>query len=253
MIAMTAQERMNCQSIQGRVHSHETMGTVDGPGIRYVVFLQGCPLRCLYCHNPDSISFQGGEVWTAGDLCEEILRYRNYIKSGGVTLSGGEPLAQKEFVIALIQLLHEEGIHVAVDTSGCFPVKEVKEVLQLADLLLLDIKAVDPAMAKAISGQDNQNAFAILDYCESIEKPVWIRQVILKNYTLDEQQMEILAKKLSSYHCIEKIELLPFHKMGEHKWALLHRSYQLQDIPATSKKEIQAMRSILQKYHLPIH
>lgn len=242
------------RGVQGAVHSVETFGTVDGPGIRYVVFLQGCSLRCLYCHNPDTLTKKGGTLWRAEDLVKEILRYRTFIQSGGVTFSGGEPLCQPEFVEACTKLLHEEGLHVAVDTSGIEPIQStaVRSAVDAADLLLLDIKGADTTVARALTGQGNGNAFAMLDYCQQTNKPVWIRHVLLRNYTLEERQLRLLNEKLQPYTCIRKLELLPFHKMGETKWEAMGRSYLLTDIPATTTKEVEWAAAFFSQAAFPV-
>lgn len=223
--------------VRGRINSYLTFGTVDGPGIRFVLFLQGCPLRCLYCHNPDSVS-GGGEEWTAGMALSTILRYRAFIKGGGVTFSGGEPLAQPEFVRAMALLLRRDRLHTALDTSGCLPPESVAAAIDAVDMLLLDIKAFDPETARRLTGQDGTNAFATLDYCEKLGKRVWIRHVLLRGYTLDEGQLSALAERLKRYRCVELIELLPFHKMGEEKWKQIGRPYSLTDVASTTPEEV---------------
>lgn len=227
----------------GVINSFITFGTVDGPGIRFVLFLQGCPLRCLYCHNPDSVKMGWGERWTAGQAVSTILRYRTFIKSGGVTFSGGEPLAQPEFVYAVIRLLKDAGIHTAIDTSGCINPQAVTKAIDAADMLLLDIKAFDPEVSVKLTGGDNKNAFATLDHCEATGKRVWIRHVLLRGYTLDAEQLEGLAKKLKGYSCVEVIELLPFHKYGEDKWKSVGREYALADVAPTTQEEVDWAKS----------
>ena len=224
--------------LQGRIHSRETFGTVDGPGIRYVLFMQGCPLRCLFCHNPDSQCGAGQEMVGAAQTVEEIVRYKSFIKSGGVTFSGGEPLAQAGFVLEVSRQLHENGFHVAIDTSGCeAPVGIVREAIDEADMLLLDMKAADDETAVALTGQDMTNAFATLDYCEATGKTVWLRHVLLRGYTLEDEKLAALAERLKGYRCIERMDLLPFHKMGEEKWRSLGREYMLYNVDATTKDE----------------
>lgn len=233
-------------NVKGTVHHTETFGAVDGPGLRFVFFLQGCPLRCLYCHNPDAVPLSGGVEWTAGQAAREVLRYKSFIKSGGVTFSGGEPLLQAEFVRAVSALLHsgEERIHVAVDTAGCQPLAAVREAIDEADLLLLDIKANDADVSLELTGMDNHASFATLDYCEQTGKPVWLRHVLLRGYTLDRVQLEALARRLRPYRCIERIELLPFHKLGEAKWENMGRPYLLGDTPATTRQELEEAKRI---------
>lgn len=171
-------------------------------------------------------------------MLAQILQYRRFIKRGGVTFSGGEPLMQPEFVAALSALLHLENVHVALDTSGCQPLALSKKALDASDLVLLDIKATDPQMCLKMTGMDNTNAFETLDYLERIQKPVWIRHVLLRGYTLDKAQLALLARKLQNYGCIQKVELLPFHKLGEVKWEMMDRPYMLKDIPATTRQEL---------------
>ena len=252
-MAILPQEKEKLRGVKGRVYSVETFGTVDGPGIRYVLFLQGCSLHCLYCHNPDSVQVNGGEERTAGEVVDEIMRYKNFIESGGVTFSGGEPLMQPVFLLAVGRLLKEEGINIAIDTSGCVKVAgKVKEAIDLADMLLLDIKALDPAVAKKLSGQTSDQAFAMLDYCEGAGKTVWIRQVLVEGYTLDEGQLTQLAQRLAEYRCVERVELLPFHKLGELKWEEVDRPYTLGDTSATTKDELKWAQEIFKKAGLKV-
>jgi len=230
--------------LQGRIHSRETFGTVDGPGIRYVLFLQGCPLRCLFCHNPDSQCGPGQDTLTVDEAVAEIVRYKSFIKSGGVTFSGGEPLSQAAFVCEVSRRLREQGFHVAIDTSGGeAPTGVVQAAIDEADMLLLDIKAANDATALALTGQNMVNTFATLDYCQAAGKPVWIRHVLLRGYTLEAEKLMALAEKLKPYTCIERMDLLPFHKMGEEKWKTLGREYTLYDTAATSKEETQQAKA----------
>lgn len=240
------------QEIVGRLHSVETFGAVDGPGIRYVLFLQGCPLKCLYCHNPDSWDAAAGQLVTSKAVVEEILLYRNYIRSGGLTISGGEPMLQRAFVSDVIDRCHREGIHVAVDTAGSLPLEYCRPVLDRADMLLLDIKAMDPEVCKELTGQDNKNTIAMLDDCETNGKPVWIRHVLVPGYTLPEERLASLADFLKGYTCVKKIELLPFHKMGEYKWEELGRTYTLYDTPAPTEEEISRALAIFKERGLPV-
>ena len=194
----------------GYFHSKETFGTVDGPGIRYVAFLQGCPLRCLFCHNPDT--WNKADAAYAMDVetfVQDVLTYRNFIRTGGVTFSGGEPLLQAQFVEHAIDALHAQGIPSAIDTSGALPLEKCQSALEKADLILLDIKAIDPVMCQQVTGQDNRNAIAMLNFLESIQKPVWIRHVLLPGYSLQKQELEkkliVLADKLEETVQWEKI------------------------------------------------
>lgn len=241
----------NYNEIRGRIHSVETLGALDGPGLRYVVFMQGCALRCQYCHNPDSWDMHAGTRVTVEEQAADIIRYRNYIR--GVTLSGGEPLLQPDFVYALFHECHSRaGLHCAVDTSGAVPVESCSKAVNEADLILLDIKAFDDDTAREITGTGSGNSWAFLDYCEKTGKPVWIRHVLVPGKTLFEKdasgtlfadekdfleanpQLQNLAEKLLHYTCIERTDLLPFHKMGEFKWEEMGIPYRLEETPEPS-------------------
>ena len=182
--------------VSGRIHSVESFGTLDGPGVRYVVFLQGCPLRCLYCHNPDTWATGGGTETTVPELMRRIESCRNFIRSGGVTLSGGEPLMQPDFSRALLESCREAGSHTALDTAGSFPLARSRAVIDAADLVLLDIKALDPELCVRLTGRDGGNTLATLDWCEESGKPVWIRHVLVPGLTLDRARLEALAAYL---------------------------------------------------------
>ncbi|MCL2023329.1 MAG: radical SAM protein [Oscillospiraceae bacterium] len=237
---------LNPEDVRGKIHHRDTGGMVDGPGIRYVVFMQGCPLRCLYCHNPGSQS-EGGEEWTAKDLVKEIVKYKNFL-SGGVTFSGGEPLLQHEFIYACAQLLKKHGISIAIDTAGIPQPELAGKAIDSAELLLLDIKAHSDELALALTGCDNSRGFATLEYCEKTGKDVWLRHVLLMGYTLEENALKTLAKRLKPYTCIKRVELLPFHKMGETKWAGM--DYKLTDTPATTKAQQEWAAKIFARYGL---
>lgn len=231
----------------GRVHSIESFGTLDGPGVRYVLFLQGCPLRCLYCHNPDARDPQGGRVVTAGEIMQDILSYRKFICGGGVTLSGGEPLLQPEFASALLAGCREHGLHSALDTSGALPLERSAPVIDLADLILLDIKALEDDLCSDLTGAGSRNTLATLEYCESVSKPLWIRHVLLPGYTLDKERLARLADHLLRYACVKKIDLLPFHKLGEYKWEALGIPYTLRDTPVPTDAEIESARAVFRE------
>ena len=238
--------------IPGRIHSVETFGALDGPGIRYVVFLQGCLLRCAYCHNPDTWDKCDGTSTTAGEVVEKILPYRNFIRSGGVTLSGGEPLVQPDFTAAILRLCKEQGFHTAVDTCGAVPMEKCQEALELADMLLLDIKALDSEECKSLTGMGNENALRLLNWCEEVKKPIWIRHVCVPGLTFQTDKLQKLADFLSPFSCIEKVELLPFHKMGAYKWDALKIPFTLADIPEPTAAEMEKAQAIIRKAGLPI-
>lgn len=230
--------------VKGKIHSIETFGAVDGPGVRFIVFLQGCSLRCLYCHNPDSWNISEGKESTVDEMMTQILSYKNFIKKGGVTLSGGEPLLQPEFVKELIIKCKENGLHTALDTSGSVNLDSAKPVLDKVDLVLLDIKDIDNDSCKILTGKSNKQTLDVLDYCESISKPVWIRHVIVPGYTLDYNKLEKLSAFLKKYKCIEKIDPLAFHKIGEYKWEQLKLDYKLIDVREPIDEEMRKVREI---------
>lgn len=231
----------------GKVHSYETFGAVDGPGIRFIVFLQGCPMRCLYCHNPDMWALESGTETTVEEIVARILPYKPFYRDGGVTISGGEPLLQHEFVYELVTALKREGFHTAIDTSGIVPLSQCKKAVDAADMLLLDIKSLDPELSHRITGTERclPNEKELLDYCEATGKRVWIRHVVVPGLTLDEGKLRDLADFLAQYKCIERIEPLPFHKLGEHKWEA--GTYTLSDTEAPGKAEMDKVDAILKK------
>ena len=226
----------------GYIHSVESFGSVDGPGIRYLLFLQGCHLRCRYCHNPDTWKLRGGRKTTAGEAVKDILKYRQFIS--GVTLSGGEPLLQHEFCRIIIDEAGKKGLHTAIDTSGSVPLEVSKDAVYAADLIMLDIKALSDELSHSLTGYGNGSALELLDYCERVRKPVWIRHVLVPGITLEHGMLTELADFLKEYKCIEKVELLPFHKLGEYKWAQLGLEYTLGDTPIPTAGKLDSARKI---------
>lgn len=216
-------------SITGRIHSLETCGTVDGPGLRFVVFTQGCPLRCLYCHNPDCRELAGGSEVTVDELITEICRYRSYLKGGGVTISGGEPLMQPAFVTELLKQCQALGLHTAIDTSGYIPVAIAKPALEQTDLVLLDIKSYDPTTYNHVTSVSLQPTLNFARYLHQIHKPTWIRFVLVPGLTDAPDNIAGLAEFVSTLDNVEQVEVLPFHKMGEYKWEALGYPYQLKE------------------------
>lgn len=238
--------------MEGYVHSIETCGTLDGPGIRYVIFLQGCPLRCKFCHNPDSWQINAGRKVSVDELMEDILRYRNYIKTGGVTLSGGEPLLQAKFAAELFRECKRHGIHTAVDTSGAIALSICKEAVDAVDLVLLDIKSIDTIKCADLTGKGNEDALTLLNYLEQTGKDVWIRHVVVPGITENEEDLERMAQYLSRFTVIKRVEILPFHKMGEYKWKQLNLNYELGDTQPPEKESIENIKNILRKYRLNV-
>lgn len=222
---------------KGWIHSVETCGTVDGPGIRYVVFTCGCPLRCLYCHNPDCRVMENGRLMSVEDLETDILRYRTYMQTsgGGVTVSGGEPLYQPHFVTELLQACRRHQIHTALDTSGYCSLDLAKPVLEQADLVLLDIKSWDPDTYHQVTSVELAPTLAMASYLAEIDKPTWIRFVLVPGLTDAPENVAGLARFVATLSNVEKVDVLPFHKMGEYKWDQMGYPYLLREtLPPTS-------------------
>lgn len=217
----------------GYVHSIETAGTLDGPGIRHVMFLSGCPLNCLYCHNPDTRSYKGGRKTDAFTELREIARQREILETmgGGVTLSGGEPLWQLDFVKAIFEGCKRMGLHTSLDTSGFLGAKADDELLSYTDLVLLDIKSFDPVGYKVLTGVKLQPTLDFAERLAKLQKPVWLRFVLVPGYTDDFEALNEMAVFAQSLGNIERVEILPFHKMGEYKWEALGMNYRLKDTP----------------------
>ena len=216
----------------GRIHSIETFGTVDGPGIRFIAFFQGCPMRCAFCHNPDTWNPDAPVQYemTPEELLAEVKRYKSFIKKGGVTCSGGEPLMQADFLIDFFRLCQEAGFHTALDTSGVIFSEKAKQALEYTDLVLLDIKTLDDTLHKDYTGHTRQKNQAFLDYLHQIGKPTWIRHVLVPDYTDDDTRLHALAQHLSQYNNVERVELLPYHTMGTYKYKELGIPYPLEGI-----------------------
>lgn len=236
-------------TIKGRIHSFESFGTVDGPGIRFVIFMQGCPFRCLYCHNPDTWSNDNGSLYSALEVFDRIQRYVPYFKNsgGGVTVSGGEPLFQPEFITELFKMCKGEGIHTAIDTNGFVESSSdvVNALLDYTDLVLLDIKHIDDQKHTALTGCSNGN---VLDFARNLDSrkiPVWLRYVVVPGLTDYEPDVKKLDKFIKGLSNIENIELLPFHKIGEYKWKELDLDYKLYDTPPANEIDIERVRKIL--------
>jgi len=241
--------------ISGIVHSVETCGTVDGPGVRFVLFTSGCPLRCQYCHNPDSAVPKLGTQRTAADVLEEISRYGKFLKraKGGVTLSGGEPLQQSRFTKAILEGCKEMGLHTALDTSGFLGKLATPRLLAATDLVLLDIKSFDPLIYKRVTGREVEPTLQFARRLASIEKPLWIRFVLVPGLTDAPHNVRGIAEFVSRLPSVKRVDILPFHKMGEFKWQQLGRSYQLGDTQPPSEEQIESAREEFRKRGLNVH
>lgn len=242
---------------KGYVHVLESFGSVDGPGVRFVVFMQGCHMRCKYCHNPDTWSKEGGQEFTPDKLLKEALKYKTYwgkdMKKGGVTVSGGEPLCQIEFVAEFFKLLKSKGVHTTLDTSGQ-PFKRDKdflekfdELIKYTDLVMLDLKEFDAKKHKDLTGFGNENIFDMARYLSDKNIPMWIRHVLVPGVTDNEQDLENLRKFIDTLKSVEKVEILPYHTLGLFKWENLKIDYPLKGVRSPSKEEIQKAEDILLK------
>lgn len=238
--------------MKGYIHSFETFGTVDGPGIRFVVFFKGCPLRCKYCHNPDTWTLDNALIMEPQEIVSKIIKYKHYFKDGGgVTLSGGEPLVQLDFVIELCKLLKEEAIHIAIDTSG-YPfikddvnvVSKFKQLINYVDLFLLDIKHSDEAKHIELTGVSNQNTLDFATFLSKNHKHMWIRHVLVPGITGERSQLIKLNNLIETLSFVDKIEVLPYHTMGINKYQNLGIDYPLKNINPPSKEEIENAKRI---------
>lgn len=231
------------------IHSFETFGTVDGPGIRFVIFTQGCNLQCKYCQNRDTWSHEGGTPYTVNQLVEMIEKYRNYIipSGGGVTVSGGEPLLHMKFLIQLFKELRKRGISTAIDTSGVFYLTPgMKELIDLTDLFLLDIKCINNEICKDLTGVSNEKELEFARYLSEINKPVWIRQVLVPGYTDKEEDLVKLKEFLATLKNVQKVEILPYHDMGKFKWDNLGLEYPLEGVRVATDEDVQRAKRILE-------
>ena len=235
--------------INARIHSFESFGAVDGPGIRFVVFFQGCGLRCKYCHNRDTWPTNAGMEYSAQELIAKISRYKNYfaVSDGGVTLSGGEPLLQQDFLLEFIPELKKLGIHVAIDTSGNFPLTDkIKKIIDLTDLFLLDIKCINDDICKDLVGVSNKLELEFAKYLSQINKDVWIRQVLVPGITDHKDDLLKLKEFLSTLTNVKKIEILAYHDLGRFKWENLGCNYELEDVPNATVEDVARAKKILQ-------
>lgn len=236
-------------NIVGRIHSFETLGAVDGPGIRFIIFMQGCHLRCKFCHNRDTWDFQGGKEYAVNEIYEKIMKYKNYFtaSNGGVTASGGEPLLQLDFLIELFTKLKNSGISTAIDTSGIIDINDkVKKLIDLTDLFLVDIKCINDEICKDLVGHSNKKELEFIKYLDSINKEIWIRQVIIPTITDNEEDLLKLRDFINSIDNITKVDLLPYHDLGKFKWLNLNEKYLLEDIRNADSNDIERVKSILE-------
>ena len=235
-----------------RVHSLESFGAADGPGVRYVIFLQGCRMRCQFCHNPDTWEEAAGTVYTAEELLSRALRYKNYWgDQGGITVSGGEPLLQMDFLLEFFTLAKEKGIHTVLDTAGQPFTREepffgkLEKLMKVTDLLLLDLKEMNPERHRRLTGRENSNILEFARYLSEIGKPVWIRHVVVPGITFDEKELTELGLFLKTLRNVEKLEVLPYHSMGKVKYDNLGMDYVLKDTPQLTKAEAKEAENMI--------
>lgn len=237
---------------KGAVHSIETFGSVDGPGVRYVIFLQGCHMRCQFCHNPDTWKLETENRQTSEEVLRKAVRYRSYWKNkGGITVSGGEPLLQIDFLLDLFKKAKAQGIHTVIDTCGNPFTKDepffskFKELMQVTDLILLDIKHIDEQAHKSLTGWTNANILEMAAYLDEIQKPVWIRHVLVPGINSDEKSLSRLDSFIRTLSNIERVEVLPYHTLGVYKWKELGHVYPLEGIAPPSPEEITKANELL--------
>lgn len=241
--------------MKGRIHSVESCGTVDGPGIRYIVFMQGCLLRCQYCHNADTWEIGSGKEVTVEEIIKDVQSYLPFMEAsgGGITISGGEPLLQIDFVLELFKECKKLGIHTAIDSSGgCYSEEEafqtkLEELMDYTDLVLLDIKHIDSKKHRKLTGKPNEHILTFARYLSDKKKPIWLRHVLVPGVTDGEEDLKRLAAFIETLENVEKIEILPYHKLGVYKWEALGLRYPLQGVEPPTEESVALAKRILTK------
>lgn len=233
--------------MKGKIHSFESMGAVDGPGLRYIVFMQGCHLKCKYCQNRDTWNINNGQEYEVDEVINRILNVKNYITpNGGVTISGGEPLLQADFLIELFKKLKKQNIHTCIDTSGNLPITDkIKELIELTDLFLLDIKCVNDEKCKELIGKSNKDEIEFARYLSDHGKPMWIRQVLVPTITDDENDLKDLSLFIKSLKTVEKVEILKYHDLGRFKWENLKLKYPLDGYRTANQEDYLRAKKIM--------
>ena len=232
-----------------KVHSYESMGTYDGPGLRLVVFLQGCPFRCLYCANPDTISFDGGTETDTEYIVKMAVNQKPFFgKRGGVTFSGGEPTSQAQGLIPLVDRLHEEGINVCIDTNGGVWNPAVEELLTKADLTMLDVKQINPERHQNLTGRSNTRTLETAEWLEKNGKPFWLRYVLVPGISDFEEDIRALGEHFKDYTMLQRVEILPYHTLGMHKYESLNQEYQLKDTKTNTPEQLERAKALFDEY-----
>ena len=237
---------------KGRIHSLESFGTVDGPGVRFVVFLQGCPMRCAYCHNPDTWEVNAGTLTDPAEIIAQFEHNRSFYKNGGLTVTGGEPLLQIDFLIDLFTLAKEHDIHTCIDTSGitynpknASYLEKLEKLMTLTDLVMLDIKHIDPVKHKELTAQPNEGILAFVQYLSDKDIPMWIRHVVVPGITDEEQYLYQLGQFIAPFRNLKVLDILPYHTMGSVKYERLGMEYKLRDVPAMDKNTAVELKQIV--------
>lgn len=232
-----------------KVHSYESMGTYDGPGLRLVVFLQGCPFRCLYCANPDTIPFEGGEPTETEDIVKRAVSQKPFFgRRGGVTFSGGEPTAQAKELVPLVDRLHEEGINVCIDTNGGIWTPHVEELLSKTDLVLLDCKQFNDGRHEALTGRSNAQTLKTAQWLEDMGKPFWLRYVLVPGISDFEEDIRALGEHFRSFRMLQRVEILPYHTLGIHKYESLGQEYLLKDTKTNTPEQLDRAMKLFSEY-----
>lgn len=238
--------------MSGRIHSLESFGTVDGPGVRFVVFVQGCPMRCAYCHNPDTWEINAGQIMEVSDILEQYERNRSFYNGGGLTVTGGEPLLQVDFLIELFTEAKKRDIHTCIDTSGITYrpdnkdyIAKLDKLMPLTDLVMLDIKHIDPIKHKELTSQPNDGILAFAQYLSDKNVPLWIRHVVVPGITDDDKYLFDLGYFIGGLTNLKALDVLPYHTMGKPKYEKLGMEYKLKDVPAMSQSAVIEKKKVI--------
>lgn len=238
--------------MSGRIHSLESFGTVDGPGVRYVVFVQGCPMRCAYCHNPDTWAMDAGTEMEASYIIEQYERNKGFYKGGGITVTGGEPLMQVDFLLELFALAKKKEIHTCIDTSGIAYrpgnkewIEKLDKLMTMTDLVMLDIKHIDPEKHKELTGQPNDGILAFAEYLSDRNVDTWIRHVVVPGITDDDKYLRRLGYFIGGLKSLKALDVLPYHTLGKPKYDQLGMEYKLKDVPAMDKNKVVDKKKVI--------
>ena len=236
----------------GFIHSIESFGTVDGPGIRFVVFFQGCPMRCLYCHNPDTWRMTDGQPMTVEEILSQFRKNRDFYTKGGITATGGEPLLQLDFLTALFEAAKAEKVHTCLDTSGITFRPEDEQLIArfdrlmaATDLIMLDLKQIIPERHRALTGQENANILAFARYAAAKDKKLWIRHVVVPGWTDDEESLTALGRFMAELKSVKALDVLPYHTLGVHKYQEIGLDYPLEGVQPLEQKDAEWARSVI--------